>query len=131
MSEARTITVAIDPELHDGEQPKSDRQRALWETLDTAWNLIREGAVRVTLADIREQLAEQGFTGMPSDEELFALGRESGDPEAPTSYLDLAPNRGDGEIVNMAGEGLFSVFSLLAEQAYTDAAAGLDLAVDE
>ena len=124
----RTVTIQIDPELHGGKEPESDKQRALWETLDTVWNLMREGAVRVTLADIREQLTERGFTEMPSDEVLFEQTKASG---GPASYLDLAPNRGDTPLVDMAGEGLYGAFSLLAEQAMTDASEGLDLALEE
>lgn len=127
----RTITVAIDPELHGGKEPESDKQRALWETLDTVWNLMREGSVRVVLADVREQLLKQGFTGMPSDEAVFEQAKASGDPEAPKSYIDLAPNRGDSPLVDMAGRGLYGAFSLLAEQVMADASEALDVPLEE
>lgn len=131
MSESRTFTLAIDPELHDGREPESEVQRITWEALDTAWKILREASVRVTLVDIRAQLKEQGFTEMPSDEEMFKAGRESGDPDAPTSYLDLAPRRGDGPAVELAGHSLLGVLQLLTDQAMLDASTGLGFAMEE
>ena len=129
--ESRTFTLAIDPVLHDGREPESEVERVIWETLDTAWNVLRESAVRVTLLEIRAQLKEQGFEDMPSDEEMFELARQSGDPEAPTSYLDLAPRRGEGPAVEMAGQSLFTTFQLLADQAMLDASEALGFAMEE
>ena len=113
MSE-RTVTVALDPKLHDRE-PSTEAERITWETLDTAWNLLREASVRVTLAEIRSQLTERG-EDFPSDEELFKEARESG---APASYLDLAPGN------ELAAMGLAGAFELLSEQAWADACTGL------
>lgn len=128
---SRTFTLAIDPELHDGREPESDVQRITWETLDTVWKILREASVRVTLTEIRAQLKEQGAPDLPSDEEMFRLNAESGDPEAPTTYLDLAPDRGDGPAVELAGQGLLGAFQLLADQAMADAAEGLGFAMEE
>lgn len=125
MSEARTFTLAIDPELHNGREPEDEVDRIVWETLDTVWNVLRESAVRVTLVEIRSQLEAKGFTEMPSDEELFAKADE--DPTLPKNYLDLAVQRGDGPVVDLAGSGLFSTFELLVEQTFADAAEGLGL----
>jgi len=121
----RTITVAIDLAAHGGRQPESEAQRIVWETLDTAWKLLREGAVRVTLARIREANPE-----LPADEELFRMARESGDPAAPSGYLDLAPDRGDGPAVEVAGMGLQGAFQVLGEQAMADAIEGLGIVVE-
>lgn len=120
--EPRTFTLAVDSELHGGREPEGDIQRITWETLDTVWNILRESAVRVVLTEIREQLATAGFTGMPTDEELFA--KADADPEMPKDYLDLAPQRGDGPAVELAGVSLQNAFNTLAEQAMADAVAG-------
>lgn len=120
MSE-HTITVAVDPKLHSRE-PDGEAERLTWAFLDTTWNLMREYAVRVTLAEIRSQAAERGDT-LPSDEELFKEARESGDPDAPTGYLDLAPENG------LSAAGLAGAFEVLAEQAFRDAAEGLGFTI--
>lgn len=125
----RTITVEIDPELHGGKEPRDEGQRLVWETLDTAWNLLREGAVRAALAEIRAQLEEQGFTEMPTDEELFAKANETGaDPDLPKTYMDLAVQLGNGPAVELAEQGLYGAFTVLAEQTMADAIVGLGLA---
>lgn len=129
--ESRTFTLAIDPALHDGREPESEVQRITWETLDTVWNVLRESAVRLTLVEIRAQLKEQGFEQMPSDEAMFEAAKASGDPDAPKSYLDLAPQRGDGPAVELAGQGLLGAFQLLADQAMVDASEGLGFAMEE
>jgi len=123
---SRIITVQIDAEQHGGVEPESEGERIVWETLDTAWNLLREGAVRVTLAGIRAANPE-----FPSDEELFRQAAESGVPDAPTSYLDLAPDKGDGSAVELAAVAIRSAFHVLAERAMSDAIHGLGLDGEE
>jgi len=123
---SRTITVAIDPEQHGGAEPESEVARIVWETIDTAWNLLREGAVRTTMVALREANPE-----LPSDEELFREAAESGVPGAPTSYLDLAPNRGDGFEIGLASKAVRSVFEVLAERTMSDAIHGLGLDGEE
>lgn len=118
---SRTITVAVDPTLHSRE-PATESERATWEILDTAWNLLREGSVRVTLAEIREQLAEKGET-FPSDEELFA--ENPGDPDHPRSYLDLAPTN------ELAAMGMAGAFQLLSDQAFLDASEGMGFTISD
>lgn len=122
LKKAGFVHVAIDPEMHEFE-PSSDRQRLTWETLDTAWNLLRETAVRIALTEVREQLAEQGFTNMPTDEQLFERAREEG--VGATSYLDLAPQTGDGGMADLAAEGLYGVLAMLSEAAYQEARTGM------
>lgn len=126
----RTVTVEVDFELHGGAEPESEVQRITWEVLDTAWKLLREGAVRVVLAEVRAQLAEQGLPTLPDDEAMFRLARESDDPDAPVSYLDLAPNKGDGPAVDLAGQGLQGAFQLLADQVFAEAADGLGFSIE-
>lgn len=125
MPEPRTITVAIDPELH-ADQPENEAERIVWEALDTAWNLLRETAVRVTILELREQLAEAGFTNMRSDEELFAEATQPGaDPDMAKSYLDLAPDS------KLAAVGLSGVFEILVDQARIEASEGMGDTLDE
>lgn len=121
----RTIEVKVDPTARDGAQPKDEIERLTWEVLDTAYALLREYAVRVALVEVRSQLTEQGATELPGDEELFKAARESGDPTAPKSYMDLAPD------VELAAYALNTSLDLLARQALLDAAEGLGLAIEE
>lgn len=114
----RTVEVKIDETVHE-RAPRDETEALIWATLDTAYNLLRETAVRLTLIEIREQGAEQGVA-VESDEELFRECRESGDPEAPTSYMDLAPDN------ELAARGLYAAFGLLVDQAYEDARQGLN-----
>jgi len=128
LKKAGFVHVGIDPELHQRE-PESEAQRITWAALDTAWNLLRETAVRLALLELREQLTAQGFTDMPTDEDLFELAREEG--EGATSYLDLAPQLGDDELVDIAGEGPYQVLEVLHEVAFAQASEGLGLALEE
>lgn len=121
----RTIEVKVDTTARDGAQPKDEIERLTWEVLDTTYALLREYAVRVALVEVRSQLAAQGATDLPADEELFKAARESGDPTAPTGYMDLAPD------VEMAAYALNTSLDLLARQALLDAAEGLGLGIEE
>lgn len=87
-----TFKVEFDQSLHPLVKPEDldELARLSFAGLDSAYNLLRETAVRVTLASIRAEAAEQGQT-LPSDEELFRLAEESGVEGAPTSYRELAP----------------------------------------
>jgi hypothetical protein len=121
----RTVEVKLDPEAHPDATPEDEVQRLTWEVLDTVWALLREYSVRVTLAEIRTQLeASDAFEALTSDEELFAAAKESGDPDACTGYMDLAPSP------ELAGQGLQSVFDTLVAEAFVDAAAGVVLAIE-
>ena len=106
----RTIEVKVDEKLHS-RNPEPGTEEISWSALDTAWNLLRETAVRLVLHDLRTQATEQGLDFPATDEELFQAARDSGDPDAPTSYLDLAP---DTEIAAM---GLHSALQVLAQEA--------------
>lgn len=126
MSDARTIPVEFDQSMHpDTDYDKLDEPSKLaFAALDTAYKLLREYAVRVVLTSIREEVKEQGGE-LPSDEEMFRLAKESGVEDAPTSYMDLAPD------VEIAALGLHSVFHVLVEVATVEAEEGLGLAERE
>ena len=119
----RTIEVKLDPSIH-GRAPEGAQEEISWAALDTAWNLLRETAVQLTLQSMREQAAEQGIDFPATDDELFQEARDSGDPDAPTTYLDLAPEN------EMAAMGLHSVLQVLVQDAFKDAQNGLNDARD-
>lgn len=125
--EPRTIAVRIDSEFHGGKEPRDEVERLIWEILDTAWNLLREGAVRVTIAELNSQLSENGVEFRLDPEQIFAENADN--PDAPRSYMDLAPQKGDGESVELAGMSLQAAFELLAQQTFADAASGMGLAI--
>ena len=79
------FVLAVNPDNHS-RAPQDEVETVAWEVLDTVKKLLEEQAVRVAIAELR--LANPGF---PSDEELFREARESGGPDTPTSYADLAP----------------------------------------
>lgn len=115
---ANAVPVEVDTERHTRE-PQDEGERISWAALDTTWNILREYAVRSVLQDIRDQAAEQGIE-LPTDEQLFEEGRKSGNPDAPTSYLDLAPN------TRAAAEHLATAFGLLFDETMQDAGGGAD-----
>jgi hypothetical protein len=117
----RAVLVEIDPELHP-EAPSDLVRRLNWEPLDTAWKLLREYAVRITLAEVRAQAKAQGID-FPEDEELFRLNAEGGDPFAATEYLDLAPAS------PQAARFLAQAFNELQNIAFQEAAEGMNFAV--
>jgi len=129
VSDPRTFTLAVNPSMREGREPESEYQRIVWETLDTVWDVLRESAARLALLEVREQLTAQGFENMPTDEQLFEQVREEG--EGATSYLDLAPDRGDSEVTDAAGECLYTALSLLRETALDQAIEGFDAATAE
>lgn len=117
----RAVLVEVDPALHP-EAPATDIQRLNWEALDTAWKLLREYAVRITLAEVRAQARAQGID-FPEDEELFRLNAESGDVFAATEYLDLAPAS------PQAAQFLAQAFNELQNIAFQEASEGMNFAV--
>ena len=122
MPEARTVTVEFDPAMHPNTDFDSldEQSKLAFAVLDTTYKLLREYAVRVTLSSVREAAAEQGQTLEP-DEELFRQAKESGDPDAPTSYMDLAPD------VDLAALGVHGAFQLLVETASVEAAEAFEM----
>lgn len=115
-----SVPVSIDTDIHSRE-PESEIERITWETLDTAWKALREGAVRITIQAMRDSYAEAGVDFPATDEELFEKGKESGDPAAPDTYLDLAPES------PLAATMLSSAFTLLEDQALSEAQEGIDM----
>lgn len=88
------FTPSVDPSMHT-RAPADRAEEIVWAYLDTAYNLIRESAVRLLLEDMRSSAAEVGIQFPATDEELFAdmnataagLGEEG-----PKNHLDLAPH---------------------------------------
>ena len=117
----RAVLVEVDPALHP-EAPATDIERLNWEALDTAWKLLRDFAVRITLAEVRAQARAQGID-FPEDEELFRLNVESGDVFAAAEYLDLAPASPE------AARFLAQSFGLLQNTAFEEASEGMNFAV--
>lgn len=118
------VEVKLDPSLRSAKadpNPPTEAEAIVWPYLDTAYNLLREAAVRLVLHEVREQGREQGVDVVP-DEELFRQAKESGVEGAPTSYMDLAP---DDELAAMSFHG---VFGLLVDLAARDAEQGLNQA---
>lgn len=122
MPEPRTVTVEFDQSMHPNTNfDELDEQSKLaFSVLDTVYKLLREYSVRVTMVAVREAAAEVGQTLEP-DEELFRQSRESGDPDAPTSYMDLAPD------VDLAALGVHGAFQLLVETASVEAAEAFEM----
>lgn len=115
MSEKRTITVEVDLPMHQ-RPPQNEYEELSWAALDTAWNLLREYAVRGVLLQLREEAAEQGIA-FPSDEQLFE--QEPDNPDFPRSYLDLAASP------DSAGRALDAAFQLLVAETFAEATEGL------
>lgn len=110
MSDDRTVKIEFDPGLHGGELELDPIEREMWAGVDTAFNIMRETAIRVVLRGMRERAAKEGIH-YPPDEEMFS----SGIPGAPRSYRDMAPS-GCAEV-----RGLHSaVFEHLLQEATED-----------
>lgn len=118
MTEKRTITVGIDPSMHPGGESTNEYQKLLWAALDTAWNLLSEYAVRITLVQIREAMHAQGHE-FPDEAGLFEQAVATGDPNAPRSYDDLK----EGDYV--AAEMLTAMFDRLIESTMRAASGGM------
>lgn len=123
---SHTIPVEFDESMHptislDG---LDEQTKLSFAALDTAYKLLREYAVRVTLVSVRETLGEAGVT-VPSDDELFRQSRESGVEGAPASYMDLAPD------LRGAALALHDAFTLLVDASIEEAAEALGLGVED
>lgn len=111
------VLVEFDQSMHTS-APQSEEDQVEWAVLDTAYNLLRDTAVRLTMMEIRKQAAEQGVV-WPSDEQLFA---EQDDIK---SYRDLAPSSPEAAI------GLHAVFTLLLTEAFAEAQDAINGQADE
>lgn len=121
---SHTIPVEFDPSMHPDTDFDSldETSKLVFAALDTSYRLLREYAVRATLAMIREEAAEQGNPIPITDEELFErvkVFQELG-AMVPVSYLDMAPDLPAARI------GLYEAFQALivtavaeAEEAFT------------
>lgn len=98
-----TVEIRIDMTLHPGQQePVDPAERIAWAYMDTAYSLIRVGAVRAALEGLRDKGDE-----LPSDELLFS------EPDGPKTYLDLAPAD------DLAAYGLAQAYTRLENLALT------------
>ena len=87
-----TVTVSVDPKMHT-RAPSNPAQEIVWAYLDTAYNLLREAAVRLTIQDMRDSAAELSLPFPETDQEVFDAMAAQGakfDIEPPKEYLDLA-----------------------------------------
>lgn len=118
----RSVEIKLHPELRDAladPAPKTDEEKVVWPLLDTAYQLVREAAVRAVFVEVRRQAAEQGIT-LGTDEELIAA---SSDVEgAPENVMDLAPDSAT------IASTFHAVFEGLFELALRDAITGLNRA---
>lgn len=111
LEQADWVKIQVDGQLNPGQVPENDHEAHTWALLDTAYNLLRVGIVKVLIAELREHLVEQGANALPTDEQIFEAIRASGDPDGPTSYKDLAPD------THLARMGLKGVFGVLLDEA--------------
>lgn len=89
-----SFTPSIDPSMHS-RTPENRTEEIVWAHLDTAYNLIREGAVRLLLEDMRSSAVEVGIPFPETDEELFKqMGETAAElgEKGPENHLDLAPH---------------------------------------
>lgn len=104
------IEVKVDEERHT-RAPENEVERLSWAATDTAIRILAEYAARIVMADLRLQVAEQGGY-VPSDGELFQAAIDSGDPDAPKDYYELAA------IDRQSETGVDAVFRRLVELNY-------------
>jgi hypothetical protein len=107
------IPVEADPTFHPLPDGADEEQHLANAAFDTAYNLLRDTAARLILAEMRAQ----GVGDLPPDEELFASLAEI--PGAPRSYRDLAPRS------PKAVAALGDAFSTLLDKASSDALQGI------
>lgn len=118
----RSVEIKLHPELRDAladPAPKTDEEKVVWPLLDTAYQLVREAAVRAVFVEVRRQAAEQGIT-LGTDETLIRESQESGVEGAPRSVMDLAPDSAT------IASTFHAVFEGLFELALRDAITGLN-----
>lgn len=84
----KTVKIEIDPELHKNRHEPNGQERLVWETLDTAWNLLREGALHAVIFAVRSSLEQAGAEAL-TDEQIFESLKDN--PNAPRNYREMAP----------------------------------------
>jgi hypothetical protein len=84
----KTVKIEIDPELHKNRPEPNEQERRIWETLDTAWNLLREGALHAVIFAVRSSLEEVGAEVL-TGEQIFESLKDN--PDAPRNYREVAP----------------------------------------
>lgn len=112
------VAVEVDPTIH--RRLPAENERESWAALDTAWNLLREVAVKLVIMSMREQAAEQGVPFPATDLEMFEEGVADDPENAPRTYSDLAAES------PLAATGLHAVLSTLVDETMTMAAAAIN-----
>lgn len=115
------------PEMHL-RAPEDRAEEIVWATLDTVYNLMREGATRLVIQELRETYAEMGASYPMTDEatlEMAIANAVAMGVEAPKSLLDLAPHS------SHVTEALDLSFRVLAIECRKHLNAALDQAAEE
>lgn len=115
-----TIKVEIDQDLHGEQQPESPTEAYVWAAMDTAWNLLRETAIRRVLDNLRTSAAEASGRVIPSNEVIFQKMSDANDG-ARIGYRDLAP-----EGCPPLKHAFATVFAHLMDEAAEDMGGGLE-----
>lgn len=90
------VTVKLElAEDSKNREPETLSTVLAWAALDTAWNLLREMAVRQALAQVREAAGRKGVEWPATDEEVFEQIKVAHGTEKLPSYLGLAPGDPD------------------------------------
>lgn len=90
MTDFPTIQVGLDPKV-ERTAPPTEVHHLQWAYLDTALNVLREGAARAVLLAVREAAARDGQP-FPSDAEIMAKAAEdraAGDEDTPEALKDF------------------------------------------
>lgn len=83
----KTVKIEIDSTMH-ARGPENEQERMIWAILDTAWNLLREGALHSTIYAVRKSIEDAGATTL-TDEQIFESLKDN--PDAPRNYREMAP----------------------------------------
>lgn len=110
MTDFPTFKVELDPQV-ERDAPPTEAHRIQWAYLDTALNVLREGAARSVLLAVREAAARDGQE-FPSDAEIMAQAakdRAAGEEDAPEGLKDFVYVPGE------AMRGLSLIFEVLMD----------------
>lgn len=90
MTDFPTVQVGLDPQV-ERPDPPTENHHIQWAYLDTALNVLREGAARSVLLAVRESAARDG-NPFPSDAEIMAKAAEdraAGEEDTPEALKDF------------------------------------------
>ncbi len=69
--------IEIDDRHHDGRQPDGESQAIMWRHLDTAYQILREGALRYALEKAQDLLSERAPDGLAEETVAAMIGDDS------------------------------------------------------